>query len=487
MSVVEIDGVTKRFGETPALDGVSLRIEEGELFALLGPSGSGKTTLLRAIAGFVDPEAGTIRIDGDAMRDIPVHRRDIGMVFQDYALFPHMSVFDNVAFGLSVRHVARAEMAERVRAMLTLVQLEGYEERRPGQLSGGQQQRVALARALVTRPRVLLLDEPLGALDKRLRRQMQIELRQIQREVGITTVFVTHDQEEALTLSDRIAILDAGRIVQSGPPQAVYERPRTVFAADFLGDANFFTGRTDGDGRVRTSRGSELFTADVAEDTGADVILAVRPEKLRIARAGNPASDGANRLAGTVASVLYAGSTVTYRVACDEVEVTVLEQNREATPIEQGEPVTVSWRPEHYGGGLSVMPDLTLLLARPCLHVAVDMQHLFAGPTVWHTPGLADILPRVVLLARHAPGHTVFTRFVCAQRPEDATGAWRSYYERWRSVTLAEMGRRPLDSRRSPCASSCLRLGCATRAPTRASIRATSGAWSNAAAPRCWS
>ena len=347
MSVVEIDGVTKRFGETPALDGVSLRIEEGEFFALLGPSGSGKTTLLRAIAGFVDPEAGTIRIDGDAMRDIPVHRRDIGMVFQDYALFPHMSVFDNVAFGLSVRHVARAEMAERVRAMLALVQLEGYEERRPGQLSGGQQQRVALARALVTRPRVLLLDEPLGALDKRLRRQMQIELRQIQREVGITTVFVTHDQEEALTLSDRIAILDAGRIVQSGPPQAVYERPRTVFAADFLGDANFFTGRTDGEGRVCTPRGSELFTADVAEDTGADVILAVRPEKLRIARAGNPASDGANRLAGTVASVLYAGSTVTYRVACDEVEVTVLEQNREATPIEQGEPVTVSWRPEH--------------------------------------------------------------------------------------------------------------------------------------------
>ena len=347
MSVVEIEGVTKRFGETPALDDVSLRIEEGELFALLGPSGSGKTTLLRAIAGFVDPEAGTIRIDGDAMRNLPVHRRDLGMVFQHYALFPHMSVFDNVAFGLSVRHVARSETAERVRAMLALVQLEGYEERRPGQLSGGQQQRVALARALVTRPRVLLLDEPLGALDKRLRRRMQVELRQIQREVGITTVFVTHDQEEALTLSDRIAILDAGRIVQSGPPQAVYERPRTVFAADFLGDANFFTGRAMRDGRVRTSRGSELRTADVPEDAGGVVTLAVRPEKLRIARTGTPEPGGANRLAGTVASVLYAGSTVTYRVACGEVEVTVLEQNREATPIEQGEPVTVSWRPEH--------------------------------------------------------------------------------------------------------------------------------------------
>ena len=347
MSVVEIESVTKRFGETPALDDVSLRIEEGELFALLGPSGSGKTTLLRAIAGFVEPDAGTIRIDGDAMRDLPVHRRDIGMVFQHYALFPHMSVFDNVAFGLSVRSVARSEMAAQVRAMLSLVQLEGFEKRRPGQLSGGQQQRVALARALVTRPRVLLLDEPLGALDKRLRRRMQVELRQIQREVGITTVFVTHDQEEALTLSDRIAILDAGRIVQSGPPRAVYERPRTVFAADFLGDANFFTGRADGEGRVRTPRGNEIFTADVPEEAGADVILAVRPEKLRIARAGNSAPDGANRLAGTVASVLYAGSTVTYRVACGEVEVTVLEQNREATPIEQGEPVTVSWRPEH--------------------------------------------------------------------------------------------------------------------------------------------
>ena len=347
MSVVEIEGVTKRFGATPALDDVSLRIEEGELFALLGPSGSGKTTLLRAIAGFVDPEAGSIRIDGDAMHNLPVHRRGIGMVFQHYALFPHMSVFDNVAFGLSVRHVTRSETAERVGAMLALVQLDGYEERRPGQLSGGQQQRVALARALVTRPRVLLLDEPLGALDKRLRRQMQIELRQIQREVGITTVFVTHDQEEALTLSDRIAILDAGRIVQSGPPQAVYERPRTVFAADFLGDANFFTGRARGGGRVLAPWGREILTAEVFNDAGAEVTLAVRPEKLRIARAEEPEPGNANHLTGTVTSVLYAGSTVTYRVACGEVEVTVLEQNREATPIAQGEPVTVSWRPEH--------------------------------------------------------------------------------------------------------------------------------------------
>ena len=347
MSVVEIREVTKRFGETPALDDVTLRIEEGELFALLGPSGSGKTTLLRAIAGFVDPDAGTISIDGDPMHHLPVHRRDIGMVFQHYALFPHMSVFDNVAFGLTVRHKTRSTIAAQVREMLALVQLEGFGSRRPGQLSGGQQQRVALARALVTRPRVLLLDEPLGALDKRLRRQMQVELRQIQREVGITTVFVTHDQEEALTLSDRIAILDAGRLIQSGPPQAVYEHPKTVFAADFLGDANFFTGTIRGAGRVLAPWGREIATAEALDAAGDAVTLAVRPEKLRIARAGAPAPGGHNALSGSVVSVLYAGSTVTYRVACGQAEVTVLEQNREARPIAQGEPVTVSWLPEH--------------------------------------------------------------------------------------------------------------------------------------------
>ena len=288
------------------------------------------------------------------MRDLPVHRRDIGMVFQHYALFPHMSVFDNVAFGLSVRSVARSETAAQVRAMLSLVQLEGFEKRRPGQLSGGQQQRVALARALVTRPRVLLLDEPLGALDKRLRRRMQVELRQIQREVGITTVFVTHDQEEALTLADRIALLDAGRLVQSGPPQAVYERPATVFAADFLGDANFFTARALGGGRVRAPWGREIVAAHLlrrrpgARKRGCgEVILAVRPEKMHIARAGVSESGDVNVLSGTVTSVLYAGSTITYGVACGELDVTVMEQTRDAVAIAHGEPVTVTWGPEH--------------------------------------------------------------------------------------------------------------------------------------------
>ena len=246
MSVVEIDRVEKHYGPVAALAGVSLTFADGEFFGLLGPSGSGKTTLLRAIAGFVEPDAGEIRLDGRDIGHTPVHKREIGMVFQNYALFPHMSVFDNVAFGLSVRGQPTADIKRRVGEMLALVRLSGMEKRTPRQLSGGQQQRIALARALVTRPRLLLLDEPLGALDKRLRQQMQIELKQIQREVGITTIFVTHDQEEALTLSDRIAIFDEGKVVQAGSPHEVYERPATAFAANFLGDANFFEGRVVG-------------------------------------------------------------------------------------------------------------------------------------------------------------------------------------------------------------------------------------------------
>ena len=255
MSVVEIDRVEKHYGSVAALAGVSLTFADGEFFGLLGPSGSGKTTLLRAIAGFVDPDAGVIRLDGRDIGHTPVHKREIGMVFQNYALFPHMSVFDNIAFGLSVRGQPSQDIKRRVGEMLALVRLSGMEKRTPRQLSGGQQQRIALARALVTRPRLLLLDEPLGALDKRLRQQMQIELKQIQREVGITTIFVTHDQEEALTLSDRIAIFDEGKVVQAGNPHAVYERPATAFAANFLGDANFFEGKVLGPRRVAAAEG----------------------------------------------------------------------------------------------------------------------------------------------------------------------------------------------------------------------------------------
>ncbi len=352
MSTVELRGLDKRYGRVVALDGVSLAFADGEFFGLLGPSGSGKTTLLRAIAGFVEPDGGEIRLDGKDLRRTPVHRRDIGMVFQNYALFPHMSVFDNVAFGLAVRRVGRAETRRRVEEMLALVRLSGLDQRRPRQLSGGQQQRVALARALITRPRVLLLDEPLGALDKRLRQEMQIELRQIQRRVGITTIFVTHDQEEALTLSDRIAILNEGRVVQVGAPAEVYERPATAFAANFLGDANFFAGRAagtrDGFGCVTRDCGSTLLTADPLPGEGG-VTLAVRPEKFAIHAAADAPAPGAgeNRLAGRVTGAVYSGSSITYKVAVDGEELTVFEQNRAARPHGPGDAVVLAWSAAH--------------------------------------------------------------------------------------------------------------------------------------------
>ncbi len=351
MSTVEIHSVSKRYGSTVALDDVSLTIGEGEFFALLGPSGSGKTTLLRAIAGFVTPDSGRILVDGRDVAGVPVHRRRLAMVFQHYALFPHLTVHENVAFGLVVTGTPRAEIADRVRALLALVQLEGLESRKPAQLSGGQQQRVALARALITRPRVLLLDEPLGALDKRLREQMQVELRQIQKAVGITAVFVTHDQEEALTLADRIALLDEGRLVQTGSPEAVYERPRTAFAAGFLGDANFFTarpaGEEDGRWRLTTEDGTALYAAAAPPRRCEAVQLAVRPEKLTLARAGQEDSRAVNRFTGTVDRVVYAGSSLTYGVRCGERIVTVYQQNRHARAFEVGEDVVVSWEPEH--------------------------------------------------------------------------------------------------------------------------------------------
>ncbi|HWA43679.1 MAG TPA: ABC transporter ATP-binding protein, partial [Hypericibacter adhaerens] len=282
MSRVDIRHVSKRYGAIVALDDVSLELADGEFFGLLGPSGSGKTTLLRSIAGFIQPEGGQILIDDQDIGRVSTHKRDIGMVFQNYALFPHMSVFDNIAFGLECRRITGSEARKRVAEILELVQLPGYEARRPKELSGGQQQRVALARALVSRPRVLLLDEPLGALDKSLRQQMQVELRQIQREVGITTVLVTHDQEEALTLSDRIAIFRDGKVVQVGTPDAIYERPRTAFAAKFMGAANFLSGASGGMqggfGRVRLDDGQSVLTLGTLPPEGSRVELAVRPE-----------------------------------------------------------------------------------------------------------------------------------------------------------------------------------------------------------------
>src|SRR5438094_2527415 len=255
-AAIGLDGVSKRFGKHPAVDDVTLEIGEGEFFSLLGLSGCGKTTTLRMVAGFELPDAGRIVLKGSDVTEVPANRRPVNMVFQQYALFPHMSVYDNVAFGLKVKRVPRAEHRERVHEMLRVVALEGMERRRPRQLSGGQQQRVALARALVNRPAALLLDEPLGALDVKLRKQMQLELKRIQHELGTTFVYVTHDQEEALAMSDRIAVMNGGRVEQIGAPREIYEHPQTAFVADFIGSP-YATGLRV-DGQVRASRGMRL-------------------------------------------------------------------------------------------------------------------------------------------------------------------------------------------------------------------------------------
>ncbi len=347
MSDVVVTNAVKKYDSVVALGGVSIHFQEGELFGLLGPSGSGKTTLLRAIAGFVTLDEGSVLIDGQDISGVPVHLRNIGMMFQNYALFPHMSVVDNVAFGLEVRSLPKAEVQERVKAAIDMVRLTGMEQRRPKQLSGGQQQRVALARALVTRPKVLLLDEPLGALDKHLRQEMQIELRRIQRAVGITTVFVTHDQEEALTLSDRIAIFESGRIIQEGAPMEVYERPRSKFAAGFLGEANFLQGRIEsisgGMATIALDTGGQAQCAVPGGEIGQPVTLALRPEKISFAAA----ADGINQARGTVTDVVFSGNSTTYRVAIGDRSMTLFRQNLSGNPIAPGTQVTLSWASDH--------------------------------------------------------------------------------------------------------------------------------------------
>jgi spermidine/putrescine transport system ATP-binding protein len=305
---IVLDAVSKQFGEHAAVREVSLAIGDGEFFSLLGPSGCGKTTTLRMIAGFVEPDEGRILLQGRDVTTVPPNRRPVNMVFQQYALFPHMSVYDNVAFGLSVKHVPRSEHRPRIEELLRVVSLEGYEKRRPRQLSGGQQQRVALARALVNRPAALLLDEPLGALDVKLRKQMQLELKRIQHELGTTFIYVTHDQEEALAMSDRIAVMDAGRVEQLGTPREVYEQPATPFVADFIGSLNAIEIRVDevvgGYGIARLGeRDRVVVPVEAGTSAGIELRVAVRPEHVQLAGG----DENGSRLGGTVADIVYLG------------------------------------------------------------------------------------------------------------------------------------------------------------------------------------
>jgi spermidine/putrescine transport system ATP-binding protein len=351
---VELRGVTKRFGDFVAVDGVDLELAQGEFFTLLGPSGCGKTTTLRVIAGFEQPSEGEVRIDGEDVAGLPPHRRPTNTVFQSYALFPHLSVEDNVAFGLKRKKVPRAEIRERVGAELERVGLAAAAKRRPAQLSGGMQQRVALARALVNLPKVLLLDEPLGALDLKLRKGLQVELKRIQREVGITFVYVTHDQEEALTMSDRIAVMNQGRVEQVAGPEDVYERPATSFVAGFIGVSNLMPATVAAPGLVRLASGPEV-RADTGSLAGGEGCAAVvRPEKLRIEliEQASAAVDGLPRVDGIVESSLYLGTATQIVVDLgDEVRMTVLVPNADEAERQRlpggGARVALSWEPEH--------------------------------------------------------------------------------------------------------------------------------------------
>jgi spermidine/putrescine transport system ATP-binding protein len=338
---VRLEGVVKRFDDVVAVDGVSLDIPAGSFFALLGPSGCGKTTTLRMIGGFEEPDVGRIELGGRDVVGLPPYKRDVNTVFQSYALFPHLSIFENVAFGLRRRGVKGQQLRGRVTEILRRVGLEGYETRRPRQLSGGQQQRVALARALVNSPRVLLLDEPLGALDLKLRKQLQLELKALQHDLGLTFVHVTHDQEEAMTMADTIAVMNRGRVEQLGPPVELYERPATPFVAGFLGVSNLLRGTIAGPGRVRLADGTEISVSSNAR-TG-ECAAGVRPEKIRLGDGG-----GSNRLSGRIKETAYVGVATQLIVETAAGTVSVYSQNAEAgaAPPAPGAPVTLSWSPE---------------------------------------------------------------------------------------------------------------------------------------------
>ena len=332
---VRLEGVRKQFADVAAVDGVDLDIRAGEFFSMLGPSGSGKTTCLRMIAGFERPTSGRVLLHGTDVTRVPPYDRDVNTVFQDYALFPHMTVAENVEYGLMVKKVGRSDRRTRAQDALRMVRLEGFEKRKPSQLSGGQRQRVALARALVNQPSVLLLDEPLGALDLKLRQEMQVELKSIQQRVGLTFIYVTHDQEEALTMSDRMAVMNAGRIEQIGSPAEVYEDPVSPFVAGFVGTSNVLTG-------------------DAARAvSGSANPITVRPEKIRMLDVTDAAADGECTITGHVEAVIYLGAVTRYRVRLDvgDEELIVLRQNLRHSSMQalevQGRAVRLAWEPQH--------------------------------------------------------------------------------------------------------------------------------------------
>jgi spermidine/putrescine transport system ATP-binding protein len=352
---VRLVDVTKKFGDQVAVDRISLEVRDGEFFSLLGPSGCGKTTTLRMIGGFEQPTSGLIELQGQDVTWLPPFKRNVNTVFQNYALFPHLTIFENVAFGLRRKGVKANEIKSRVTDMLALVELPGYEARKPTQISGGQAQRVALARALINRPAVLLLDEPLGALDLKLRKQMQVELKRIQQEVGITFIYVTHDQEEAMTMSDRIAVMNKGHYEQLGDPESLYERPTTRFVASFLGISNLLPAKIVGgdDGYARASLGDEttIRVPKALVDGKTQVNIGVRPEKIRLSEPTVDTPAGHNRLTGRVRDASYLGVSTQYLVESRGGNLMVYEQNVErATRAElwaRGDEVQLTWSPDH--------------------------------------------------------------------------------------------------------------------------------------------